>query len=137
MPEDKLKNIKQKLSNQEKKFVEEYREEGNGTQAVKDAFGETDDNRAGVKAHALLRNPKIQVYLDEDVEMAISNIKKLANNAKNENVRLGANKDIIDRNRGKSPQGIDITTDGEKLEAGVVILPVLNNDNGNKQNIAG
>lgn len=51
---------KQKLTKQEKKFIEIKAETGNGTLAAKEAFGITNDNYAGVKAHELLRLPKIQ-----------------------------------------------------------------------------
>lgn len=54
-----------KLTKQEKKFVEIKAETGNGTLAAKEAFDIEDSNYAGVKAHDLLRNPKIIKALDE------------------------------------------------------------------------
>jgi phage terminase small subunit len=53
------------LTKQEKKFVEIKAETGNGTLAAKEAFGIEDPNYAGVKAHDLLRNPKIVNALEE------------------------------------------------------------------------
>lgn len=49
-----------KLTKQDKGFVEEVITTGNATQAVKNNYGIEDDNYAGVKGHDLLRKPKIQ-----------------------------------------------------------------------------
>jgi phage terminase small subunit len=54
-----------KLSKQERKFIEIKAETGNGTLAAKEAFGIDKDNNAAVKAHELLRNPKIVNALQE------------------------------------------------------------------------
>lgn len=49
----------QKLTKQEKKFIDIKAETGNGTLAVKEAFGIEDSNRAAVRANYLLRKPNI------------------------------------------------------------------------------
>lgn len=54
-----------KLTKQEKKFIEIKAETGNGTLAAKEAFGIENSNYAGVKAHELLRNPKIVNAIQE------------------------------------------------------------------------
>lgn len=58
-------NSMQKLTKQEAKFVEIKAETGNGTKAAQEAFGIEDSNYAGVKAHELLRNPKIVNAIEE------------------------------------------------------------------------
>ena len=129
--EDKLEKLK-KLTKKQKIFADEYIETGNGTKSAKKAYNaktDTPDNTNAAIASENLKKPNIKVYLDEHVEEAKLRIVELSKSAKNENVRYSANKDIIDRNRGKAPQGIDITSDGDKLEAGIVILPILEHEN--------
>jgi len=114
-----------KLTKKQKAFADEYIETGHKTNSALKAYDTEDYSTAATIGSENMKKHEIQVYLDEHVEMAKLNIVKLANNAENENVRLNANKDIIDRNKGKSPQGIDITTDGDKLETGIVVLPAI------------
>jgi len=54
-----------KLTKQEKKFVEIKAETGNGTLAVREAFGIEDDNYAAVKASRLLRKDNIVKSIEE------------------------------------------------------------------------
>lgn len=55
-----------KLTNKQKRFVEEYCYDWNGTRAYKVAYPNIKtDNAAGVEAYKLLRNPKIQEYITE------------------------------------------------------------------------
>ena len=56
---------KRRLTKQDKKFIDEYVEHGNGTKAAKKAFEIVDPNYAGVKAHETLRNPKIINAIEE------------------------------------------------------------------------
>ncbi len=46
-------------------FVSEYLTTGNATHAYKKAYGIENDNVAAVNAHNLLRNPKIQAYIEK------------------------------------------------------------------------
>lgn len=48
------------LTQQDKTFIKEVVKTGNGTKAAKKAYGIDNPNYAGVKAHELLRKPKIQ-----------------------------------------------------------------------------
>lgn len=86
------------VSPRQKKFVEAYLKGGNATQAVIDA-GYSSSNRevANVQGVKLLKNEKVWALIESSAEMAQGNVVKLANQAKNESVRLTANKDILDR----------------------------------------
>lgn len=54
-----------KLTVKQKKFADEYIKSGNATQSYTDAgYSVKNDNAAGVEGHKLLRNPKIQSYID-------------------------------------------------------------------------
>lgn len=55
----------EKLTRQDKKFIETYAETGNGTLAASEAFDIEDPNYAGVKAHRLLRKDKIVNAIEE------------------------------------------------------------------------
>jgi phage terminase small subunit len=55
----------EKLSKQEKVFVNELAITGNKTQSVKKAYGIEDDNYAGVKGNRLIRNDKINTAIQE------------------------------------------------------------------------
>lgn len=73
-----------------------------------DAYLETHNttNRATARAEAakLTAKPSFQIYKQEQVEQAKTNILDLANNAENESVRLKANQDVLDRNEGRATQ---------------------------------
>lgn len=53
------------MSPKQLKFVSEYLLNGNATAAYKLAYGLENDNVAAVNAHNLLRNPKIQAYIEK------------------------------------------------------------------------
>lgn len=55
------------LTKQDIKFVETFVETGNGTKAVQKAYKVKDPNYAGVKAHDLLRKPKIERAIAEAI----------------------------------------------------------------------
>ena len=86
------------LKPKHKEFADNYLETNNATQAVKVVFPEiTSDNSAGVKGSRLLRSDKIQQYLQDKAERASQIVFELAENAKNEMVKLNSAKDILDR----------------------------------------
>lgn len=55
-------------------------------------------------------NQSISIYTDEQINQASNNIVDIANNAKNENVKLSANQDILDRTQGKAIQQVQTTS---------------------------
>lgn len=87
----------EELTKKEKGFADEYLETGNGVQAALNHYDTTNYDSAGVIAHRTLKKAKIQEYLEDHAEGAISRIIDLSKDAKNENVKLMANKDIADR----------------------------------------
>ena len=111
-----------KLSPRQVKFAEKYLESGNATQAVIDA-GYSAPNRkvAQVQGSKLLKNESVWALIENSAEQAQGNMVKLANGAKNESVRLGANKDILDR-AGFAPVNktqvttINIAIDNQKFD---------------------
>ena len=52
--------------------------------------------------------------------MAKKNLVRLAVNAENETVQLGACKDIVDRAEGKPQQNIDHTTNGKDINVNII-----------------
>lgn len=88
---------KQKLTRKQEKFVKEFIDTGNGTQSALKAYDTTDEVTAGSIAWENLRKPQIQQAIQDSAKIAQSVILELAKKAKNEQVRLGASKDILDR----------------------------------------
>lgn len=86
-----------KLKPDEKVFANEYLKTGKKQASALKARPHLNKNSASVHANRLLKNAKIQAYIDDYAIEAINNIKDLANNAMNENVKLRANQDILDR----------------------------------------
>jgi phage terminase small subunit len=80
------------------KFAENYTKNGNATQAVIDA-GYNVNGRvvAGNIGYENLKKPQVWEMINSFSPNAVDNIEYLANKAKNESVRLNANKDILDR----------------------------------------
>lgn len=105
------------LTPKQKKFSDEYLDNGgNGTQAVKDAgYDVKNDNSAAVVGSSNLRKVKIQEYLEEQADGASSRVVELSKNAESEQVKLSANKDILDRAGFKPTENIDIKSGGEKI----------------------
>lgn len=111
-----------KPSPKQLKFVESYLKGGNATQAVIDAgFNVKDRAVAKTRGSQLMANQKVWALIESAGENAQNNMIKLANGAKNESVRLNANKDILDRGGFAPVQRIQNTTvnisiDNEKFD---------------------
>lgn len=86
-----------RLTKKEKAFAQEYLETGVGTTAALKVYDTEDYNTAGVIAHENLKKPKVIAYLESKAEKAAEFVYNLAEKGENENVRLGASKDILDR----------------------------------------
>lgn len=88
------------LTKKQKGFVKDYLETGNGTQsALKhyDIEGKDPSKIASVIATENLGKPSVKEYLESKAEKAAEFVFQLAESGENENVRLGASKDILDR----------------------------------------
>lgn len=105
-----------KLTPKQKGFVKDYLETKNGTEAAMKNY-ETDRVTAASIAWENLRKPQIIQALQEASSIAKDSIIELALGAKNENVRLQASKDILDR------AGFVIQRDQDKPTN--IIMPVL------------
>ncbi|MBI3260503.1 MAG: terminase small subunit [Ignavibacteriae bacterium] len=101
-----------------KKFADTYLETSNGTKAAYEAFNVTNDNSAAVNASRALRYDKVQEYIQSQAEGAASRVTELSQKAKNEAVKLNANKDILDR-AGHKP--VDKT-----LNVNAEVVPTIN-----------
>jgi phage terminase small subunit len=79
-------------------FVDEYIEnKGNGTKAALKAYDTDKDYVAKNIASENLTKPNVWQAIQDAAEEAFGSIRTLSKTAKNENVRLGASKDILDR----------------------------------------
>ena len=122
------------LTPKQRQFAEFYHETSNGTRsAINAGYGEAG---ASTEAHRLLKNPKIREYLDElqkerreRVQARLSSMSEkiaeelynLALNAENENVRLSAFKDLLDRGGFKPTDKVETKNDtNAKIEFGFV-----------------
>lgn len=82
----------------QRKFIKYYRETGNGKQsAIRAGYSE---NGAAVTASRLLTKPKVLAILNDSVEEAELVIKELLH-SRDEDVRLKAAKETLDRTIGK------------------------------------
>lgn len=114
--------MKTKLTLKQKTFVEEYLKRKNATKAALAVYDTTDYSTASNIGSDNLRNPKIIAFLEEAAEEAAGNIMKLAQSAKNETVRLNANRDILDRAGYEPVKKVDLTSKGKKLPAAINII---------------
>ena len=118
-----------KLTPKQEGFVKDYLETKNGTEAAIKNY-DTDRVTAASIAWENLRKPQIIQALQDASSIAKDSIIDLAQGAKNENVRLQASKDILDRT------GFNIQKDSDKPP---MIIPVLvqfikNDDKGTDNN---
>jgi phage terminase small subunit len=101
------------LSVRQRRFVEEYVQrggkEGSGPDAAQAAGYASDDrNAARSRAHELLHNPKVLAALRDELTRKLSAgavlgvqvLVDLAQNARNEQVKLGAARELLDRGYG-------------------------------------
>src|SRR3990167_1074175 len=90
--------MSEELTKKQKAFADNYIETGNATQAVIDAkYDVKDENSAAVIGSENLRKLNVREYIEENAGGAASRIVDISMKAKNEAVKLSANKDILDR----------------------------------------
>lgn len=86
-----------KITKKQKDFADEYLETGNATKSALKAYDTEDENTASSIGSNNTRKHNIIEYLEEQSEGAANRIIELSKTAKNENVKLNSNKDILDR----------------------------------------
>jgi len=104
------------LTPKEQGFCDDYLATGNGTRAALNNYNVSGPHNASVLASDTLRKPFVRQYLEQQSEGAAERVVKLSQNARNESVRLAANKDILDRAGFKPIEQTDITSQGDKLK---------------------
>jgi phage terminase small subunit len=105
------------LSKKQRGFVRDYLNTGNGTRAALANYnirGKNKENIAASIAKENLTKPQIKTILDGAAADAMARIIELSMNAENENVRLAANKDILDRAGYKPMEKMDMKAEIKK-----------------------
>ena len=86
-----------KLTKKQKGFADDYVDTGNATKSALKNYDTEDYFTAGNIASDNLKKPKIIEYIEANADNAMSRIVEISIKAKNETVKLNANKDIVDR----------------------------------------
>lgn len=106
------------LTPKQKRFVKDYLDTGNGTEAALNNYdiqGRNKENIAASIASENLTKPNIVKAIENEAGGAFSRVVEISKSAENEAVKLSANKDILDRAGYKPGDKIDLTTKGEKI----------------------
>lgn len=93
---EKVKTLRP-LSVKQRKWADKRLETGNGTQAALEVYDTEDYNTAAVISSENIKKPNVKAYLESKAERAAEIVFDIAENGENDNVRLGASKDILDR----------------------------------------
>ena len=86
-----------RLTKKQKGFVKDYLETGIAGLAAERNYDVKDNDSARAIGSENLTKPNIIALIENHAEKSVAIIVELADTAKNENVKLGANKDILDR----------------------------------------
>lgn len=86
-----------KLTKKQKLFANEYIDTGNGLQSALVAYDTKDPNTAAMIASENLTKPNVKEYIESHAEEAASMIYQLSQKSEQDNIRLSASKDILDR----------------------------------------
>jgi hypothetical protein len=89
--------MKGSLTQKQNKFVQEYLDTGNATEAANRVYKPKNRNTAHAIGAENLRKPTISAFLEGKGLDAASMVYKLSQGARSEAVRLNASKDILDR----------------------------------------
>lgn len=91
-------NGRKRITDKQRRFADLWLKNGkNGTQAALRTFEVKTPKTASTVAARALASEGVMEYLRGVAGIAAENVYELANKAKNETVRLNANKDILDR----------------------------------------
>ena len=121
------------LTKKQKDFADNYIESGNRTNAViKAGYKVKNNHSARSIGSENLTKLDIRAYIQEQAGGAMSRIVEMSIKAKNEAVKLNANKDIVDRAGYKPPEKFEhtgrITVDKSKDEALNKLMEVLDDN---------
>lgn len=119
------------LTPKQEGFVRDYLDTGNATEAVRRNYDITTDGSARAIGSENLTKPNIRKAIEDAAEGAFSVIVALSTGAENENVRLSASKDILDRAGFKPTEKTDITSGGKPIP----ILDHVFDNNSNEESI--
>ena len=101
-----------KLTNKQKGFADDVIEGHNATVAAIKNYDTDDYSTASSIGNENLNKPDIRTYIEGLGKGAISRIEKMSRTAKNEQVKLSANKDIADRAGLKAVEKSDVNVSG-------------------------
>jgi len=110
------------LTKKQKGFCKDYIDTGNKTKSALKNYNTEDYSTAASIGSENLKKPEIIEYLKSISSDATSRIEELSKTAKNETVRLNANKDILDRAGYKPVERKDLTTNGKDLPTPILTL---------------
>ena len=117
--------MSKRLLPKEKAFADAYIETGRITESVLRSYNTTEKTVASAMGTSLMKRQKILDYIESQSHDAASRIVKLATKARNENVRLNANKDILDRAGYKPVERTSTQTLNVNVDAHVAKSPEL------------
>jgi len=109
-----------RLTKKEKGFVDDWLELGNATKAALRNYDTKHYSVAGAIGCENLKKQKIIDYIESQSAGAALRMNELAKNAKTEQVRFAANKDLLDRAGHKPKENVDLTSGGEKIKGNVL-----------------
>lgn len=92
------------LTDKQRKWADKKLELQNGTQAALEVYDTDKITTAATIASENIRKPNVKAYLESKAERAAEIVFDIAENGENDNVRLGASKDILDRAGHKAPE---------------------------------
>lgn len=85
------------LTTKQRKWADRKLQTGNGTQAALEVYNTNKPTIAATIASENIRKPNVKAYLESKAERASEIVFDIAENGENDNVRLSASKDILDR----------------------------------------
>ena len=103
MPNNWKRTSSKILTPKDKIFADNYMETQRVGASALAAFPELTPQQAMSKGSALIRKDAVREYINNEARGAMTRIVKMSRKSKNLNVRLAANKDIMDR-AGYKPQ---------------------------------
>lgn len=127
------------LTPKQEGFAKDYLDTGNATEAAARNYNVSTRESAAVIGSNTLRSVKVREYLEDKSEAAASTIFELSQKAKNENVKLGAAKDILDRTGHKPTDktehsgGVEVRTYAVSREDSVLLPSQTENSSGSEE----
>lgn len=104
-----------KITRKQKRFVKEYLDTGNATEAAARVYDVKNRRVANAVGNENLAKPSLQALIEAAAEGAFAQIEILSRTAEAEPVRLNASKDILDRAGFKPVDKQDVRVAGVSL----------------------